>query len=139
MANTSRAENSGNSRRRNVVRNVPAVAKSNFHSGKKACMPRLTEALWSAGLRSSLALSNFENDVASKPSTMIRLRPARTGIPFRLALVALAALAFAARPASVRTLEGKWLEGELRFNDAGALVLKPGEGEPVTMELKDIA
>src|SRR5687767_12535718 len=83
--------------------------------------------------------SNFENDLASKPPTMIRLRLARMRIPLRLALVALATLALAARSASVRTLDGKLLEGELRFNDAGALVLKPAEGEPITIELKDVA
>ena len=70
---------------------------------------------------------------------MIRLRPARIGIPFRLALFALAALAFAAPAATVRTRDGRVLEGDLRFNDAGALVLRPGEGEPITIELKDVA
>jgi hypothetical protein len=70
---------------------------------------------------------------------MTRLRPARIRIPVRLALVALAAAAFAVRSASVRTLDGKLREGELRFNDAGALVLKPEEGEPVTIDLKDVA
>ena len=61
---------------------------------------------------------------------MTRLRPVRIHIPLRLALVALVTLAFAVQSASVRTLDGKLLEGELRFNDAGALVLKPAEGEP---------
>src|SRR5688500_4189339 len=89
--------------------------------------------------RAVVAPSTFEHDVASKPPPMTRLRRARTGIPFRLALVALAAAAFGVHSASVRTFDGKLLEGELRFNDVGALVLKSGEAEPVTIELKEVA
>lgn len=66
-------------------------------------------------------------------------RPFQIRIPFGLALVTLATLAFTVRSASVRTLDGKLLEGELRFNEAGALTLEPAEGEPITIELKEVA
>ncbi|HEY0549389.1 MAG TPA: PA14 domain-containing protein, partial [Verrucomicrobiae bacterium] len=70
---------------------------------------------------------------------MTTSHPAPILIPLRLALLAVTILALAAGAATIRTRDGKLLEGELRFNDAGALVLRPGEGESITIELKDVA
>jgi hypothetical protein len=67
---------------------------------------------------------------------MTTSRPARIRIPL---LLAVTTLVFSIGAATVRTREGKVLEGDLRFNEAGALVLRPGEGEPITIELKDVA
>ncbi len=70
---------------------------------------------------------------------MTILRTARIRFFSRPALAALASLALAAHTASLRTLDGRLLEGELRFNESGALVLQPTDGEAVTMDLKDVA
>jgi hypothetical protein len=88
---------------------------------------------------SSGVLSNFENGAASKTPTMTGLRPPRINAAVQLVFVALLALTLEVRSASLHTLDGKFLEGDLRFNDAGALVITPAEGEPVTIELKDVA
>ncbi len=85
--------------------------------------------------------SNFEINAASKRPTMTRPRSARIYFLLPIALIALglSLLTLAVHAATVRTLDGKSLEGDLRFNDAGALVLTPAEGKPITIELKDVA
>ena len=63
---------------------------------------------------------------------------ARTQTARRTALALLFFSACAIRAGSVRTIDGKSFEGELRFNEKGALVVQPAEGEAVTVDFTNI-
>src|SRR5438046_1243284 len=70
---------------------------------------------------------------------MTSLPAARIYFLLRVVLPALAVLLPKLHAATVRTLDGKSFEGDLRFNDAGALVVKPADGDAVIIDLKNVA
>ena len=84
--------------------------------------------------------SNFERRVSSKARTMTARPSIQSEFLVPVALIFLGGLMIvsAARAGSVQTVDGKLFEGDVRFNEAGAITVTPAQGPTANLELTNI-
>jgi hypothetical protein len=94
-----------------------------------------------AGAQLPFTHSNLAFETTSKPPTMFPVRATEKMFRSLFIGVCLASMGrvMGASAGQVQLLDGRLLEGGLRFNESGALTVQSTQGEPVTVELKKIA